>query len=96
MRTEVVIDNQLSRHFTVVDVFCRDHVGLLHTIAEAIHSAGFSIAVSKVGTEGARATDVFYVHAAGEKVQDPARLLRLREGVEEAIAKLFADYDERS
>ncbi|MBW2465013.1 MAG: hypothetical protein JRH11_25415, partial [Deltaproteobacteria bacterium] len=51
---------------------------------------------SKVGTEGARATDVFYVHAAGEKVQDSARLLRLREGVEEAIAKLIADYDERS
>ena len=96
VRSEVVIDNQLSRHFTVVDVFCRDHVGLLHTIAEAIHSAGFSIAVSKVGTEGARATDVFYVHADGEKVHDAARLVRLRVGVEEAITKLIVDYDERS
>jgi [protein-PII] uridylyltransferase len=75
VRTEVVVDNGASKHFTVVDVFTRDRVGLLHDIARVLHEEGVSIALSRIGTEGDRAADVFYVRdRSGSKIEDPARL----------------------
>jgi [protein-PII] uridylyltransferase len=80
VHTRVVIDNSVSPLYTVVDVYARDHVGLLYAIAHVIHLEGLSIALSKVNTEGLKAADVFYVeHEGGGKV-DPERceLLRLK------------------
>ncbi len=88
--TEVVVDNAISPRFTVVDVFTRDRIGLLHEIAHTLHEAGLSIALSKIGTEGARATDVFYVQEAGKKISEPARLESLRQLVEDAIEAFHA------
>ena len=74
--TDVRIDNEASRMFTVVDVLTRDRPGVLHTIARTLHEEGLSIALSKISTEGERVTDVFYVRDAqsGEKVRDEQRL----------------------
>ena len=73
--TEVIVDNAVSRKFTVVDVFTRDRVGLLHVIAKTLHDEGLSIALSKISTEGEKAADVFYVQdASGGKLRDPKRL----------------------
>ncbi len=75
VRTEVKVDNNASRRFTVVDVFTRDRPALLHHIAKALHDQGLTIAISKVNTEGERAADVFYVlDSSGEKITDRARL----------------------
>jgi [protein-PII] uridylyltransferase len=92
--TEVVVDNASSPRFTVVDVFSRDRIGLLHEIAKTLHEAGLSIALSKIGTEGARATDVFYVQEAGEKIREPQRMKELRRLVEEAIEAFHARFEE--
>ena len=59
--TEVVVDNAVSSRFTVIDVFTRDRLGLLHFVSKTLRENGLSIALSKISTEGARATDVFYV-----------------------------------
>ncbi len=61
VRTKIVIDNHVSPRFTVVDVYARDHVGLLHTIAQTLRQEGLTIALAKVNTEGLKAADVFYV-----------------------------------
>lgn len=72
VRTEILIDNDVSPRFTVIDVFTRDRFGLLHAIARALHEAGLSIALSKVSTEGERVADVFYVSdAVGAKIEVP-------------------------
>lgn len=77
--TKITLDNAASSKFTVVDVFTRDRLGLLHVIARVLHEQGLSIALSKIGTEGIRATDVFYVQdARGEKLGDKERLAALR------------------
>ncbi len=65
VRTKVVIDNQVSSRFSVVDVYAKDHVGLLHTIAETLRQEGLTIALAKVNTEGLKAADVFYVERDG-------------------------------
>jgi [protein-PII] uridylyltransferase len=87
--TDIRIDNTTSRAFTIVDIFTRDRVGLLHAIARTLHDEGLVIGLSKVNTEGLRVADVFYVTGAGgEKLIDPARIARLDAGLREAIAGL--------
>ncbi|HJK96621.1 MAG TPA: [protein-PII] uridylyltransferase [Polyangiaceae bacterium LLY-WYZ-14_1] len=92
--TEVRVDNAASSRFTVVDVFSRDRLGLLHVVARTIHGEGLSIALSRVNTEGHRAADVFYVtEPGGGKVADPSRLSRLSVVLREAILGFHAFAD---
>jgi [protein-PII] uridylyltransferase len=61
VKTDVVIDNDASGKFTIVEVFGRDRPGLLHAIATVLFHRGLTIALAKINTEGRRAADVFYV-----------------------------------
>jgi [protein-PII] uridylyltransferase len=77
VQTEVLFDNRASPRHTVVEVYSKDRLGLLYTLAEAFHELGLSIALSKINTEGARVADVFYVRepdgskvAAGSRQQE--------------------------
>ncbi len=85
--TRVRFDLSAARDATVLDVFTRDRIGLLHDLAAAIHDAGASIVLARVATEGNKATDGFYLQDAnGRKIADPAALERLRTAVEQALA----------
>lgn len=85
--TEVFIDNDVSSRYTVVDVFTRDRVGLLHVIANTLREQGLSISLSKVNTEGDRVADVFYVQAeGGRKLLDAGAVKALREALERRIS----------
>lgn len=89
VRTEILVDNEVSPRFTVIDVFTLDRVGLLHAIARALHEAGLSIALSKVSTEGERVADVFYVSGAnGGKILEPAAVDAIRASLVRAIETL--------
>ncbi|MEO0324049.1 MAG: ACT domain-containing protein, partial [Myxococcota bacterium] len=89
--TQVVVDNAASPRFTVVDVFTRDGVGVLHHIASALHQAGVRIALSKVNTEGERVADVFYVtDERGEKLARPRREA-LREELTTRVTRMQAE-----
>jgi len=91
IKTEVVVDNEASKTYTVVDVYTRDRPELLYTIAHTLHSHGLSIALAKVNTEGRRAADVFYVQSAsGGKLQS-SQLASLSQALRETITKLSVD-----
>ncbi len=81
LATKVVIDNDSARTHSVVDVFCADRVGLLHTLSRTFFDLGLSVDLARVTTEGHRAADAFYVRTAeGERLEgETAR------GVVEAI-----------
>ncbi len=85
VKTRVNIDNDVSPRYTVVDVYARDHVGLLHTIADVFYREGLSIALSKVNTEGLKAADVFYVETSEGHKLDPERCEALRQTLHDAI-----------
>jgi [protein-PII] uridylyltransferase len=90
--TEVIVDNAVSSRFTVVDVFTRDRIGLLHFVARKLHELGLSIALSKINTEGTRAADVFYVEdVGGGRVTDPERLSSLPRTVRDAVVAFHAE-----
>ncbi|RMG20333.1 MAG: [protein-PII] uridylyltransferase [Deltaproteobacteria bacterium] len=86
VRAEVRFDDAASPRATVVDVFARDRLGLLHAITRAITQAGLQVEVALVATEGHRATDAFYVTTkTGEKLQDPGARAALRAAILEAV-----------
>jgi [protein-PII] uridylyltransferase len=85
VRTKVVVDNAASPVYTVVDVYARDHLGLLYAIANVLYQEGLSIALSKVNTEGLKAADVFYVELSGGGKLSPEGCEVLRQKLVDAI-----------
>ncbi|MDP9034160.1 MAG: [protein-PII] uridylyltransferase [Myxococcota bacterium] len=84
--TEILVDDRASPGHTVVEVFAKDRPGLLHTVARALHELGLSIALSKIGTEGARVADVFYVtELDGTKVPVGSRHRQIHDALVHAI-----------
>ena len=89
--THISVDNNASLRYTVVDVFTRDRIGLLHEIARTMHQLDLTIALAKVNTEGQSVADVFYVSDAdGKKVHDDERLKRLQRVLYDRILALHA------
>ena len=89
--TQISVDNNASLHYTVVDVFTRDRVGLLHEIARTLHQLDLSIALSKVNTEGQSVADVFYVSDEhGNKIHDYDLLKRVQRVLYERVLALHA------
>lgn len=77
--TRVVIDNDSSEHFTVIDVFADDRRGLLYTIASTLRELGLSVSLAKISTHIDQVLDVFYVtDREGHKLQDGERLQRIQ------------------
>lgn len=92
IRTEIHVDNDASRQYTVVDIYTRDRPQLLHAIARALHQAGLSIALAKVNTEGHRVADVFYVQTpSGQKLSGRGELAALSNRLRETIGALDAN-----
>jgi [protein-PII] uridylyltransferase len=78
--TELKLDNDVSRDFTVVEIVTEDRPGVLYAIARTLFTEGLDIHRSKIASEANRAIDVFYVRdkATKEKITDPDRGGRLR------------------
>lgn len=69
--TEVKIDNDSSREYTVVEVYAQDLPGQLYHITQALADFGISIHKAFIATEVERLIDAFYVQdSRGEKIVD--------------------------
>lgn len=90
--TRVRFDLPAARDSTVVDVFTRDRVGLLHDIAEALHGEGASIVLARIATDGNRASDAFYLQdAERQKITDPAKLEAIKTVIVQALEGVESD-----
>lgn len=75
----VDVHNDASAEATVVDVFARDRLGVLHDIASALTRLGLDIHVAIVSTKVDQVADSFYVRTVGGgKLTDPSKLEALR------------------
>jgi [protein-PII] uridylyltransferase len=76
---------------TIVEVFTRDRVGVLHAITQTLTDLGLDIALSKVSTEGEKVADVFYVtrrtgpDGAPAKVRDAAEVAAIAAALRAAL-----------
>lgn len=85
--TKIVVSPDASKHETVIDVFCQDHLGALYTISRALADQGLTISLAKISTQGDRVADGFYVSdaATSRKIDDEKRLARVVDALRSAI-----------
>ena len=82
----VLIDNNSSDNFTIIEVFAHDRLGLLFTITRTLFELELSVTVAKIGTYLDQVVDVFYVtDGRGKKVTDEARLSQITGRLLEAV-----------
>jgi [protein-PII] uridylyltransferase len=70
----VIIDNESSNLFTVIEVNGLDRVGILYDLTEALYHLNLNIGSAHIATYGERVIDVFYVtDLTGAKIVSAAR-----------------------
>jgi [protein-PII] uridylyltransferase len=88
----VIIDNQSSNRFTVIEINGLDRIGLLYKLTEALFHLSLNIASAHITTFGEKAIDVFYVtDLTGDKILNPARHAQ----IERELMKVLAPMPER-
>ena len=90
----VLIDNNASDTFTVIEVNGRDRPGFLHVVTRALTRCSLQIASAHITTYGERAVDVFYVKDMfGLKVVNADKLKQVAGEVEKSIRDFDARFE---
>ncbi len=58
---KIVIDNESSDFFSIIEVFAEDNPGLLYSVTSTLADLGINIYKAKIATSADQAVDVFYV-----------------------------------
>jgi len=83
----VVVANDASDFYTVIEVHALDRLGVLYAITRVLAEAGLDIHLAKVATYGEEVVDSFYVRqAAGEKLEAPDLIAALERSILGAVA----------
>jgi [protein-PII] uridylyltransferase len=76
---EVVIDNESSDFFTLIEIFAYNRLGLLFHITRTLFDLRLDIRIAKIATKGDQVADVFYVRdLEGQKAEDEEQVLEIR------------------
>ncbi|WP_426437993.1 [protein-PII] uridylyltransferase [Bradyrhizobium genosp. P] len=87
---EVIVNNQWSDRYTVIEVSGLDRPGLLYQLTTAISKLNLNIASAHVATFGERARDVFYVtDLLGAQINAPTR----QAAIKSALLHLLSSED---
>jgi [protein-PII] uridylyltransferase len=62
---KVMVDNDASDFFTIIEVSAGDRIGLLYELAKGVFSLGLDIRFARVNSDKERMTGVFYVRDSG-------------------------------
>jgi [protein-PII] uridylyltransferase len=88
-KARVVIDNQSSSFYTIVEVFSYDFPGLLYRITDTIFKANLNIWVAKIATHVDQVVDVFYVRDDEErKIEEPSQIAELKNAIEAVLPSM--------
>ncbi len=78
----VVVDNQTSSFFTIIEVFTYDDKGVLHRITDALFRNGLDIWSAQIATKVEQVVDVFYVRDFdGQKIDAEDQVSRIKRAV---------------
>ncbi len=83
----VTFDNDTSGYATVVEVSCRDTIGVLYRISRALSEMGIEISTARIQTIGDSVIDAFYVTNNDEKITDANHLGEIERAILHAIPK---------
>ncbi|MDY6880330.1 MAG: [protein-PII] uridylyltransferase [Thermodesulfobacteriota bacterium] len=83
----VKIDNEISKFFTVVEVFSYDFPGLLFSITDVLYKNSLDVWIAKISTKVDQVVDVFYVRdIEGQKIDSQEQISKLKSEIEEVVA----------
>jgi [protein-PII] uridylyltransferase len=84
---KVIIDQEASDFYTLIEVYTWDRPGVLHSITNALFELDISIQLAKISTPGAQVVDIFYVtDLSGEKLKNFDKHEQIREKLLETLA----------
>ncbi|MFH1672254.1 MAG: [protein-PII] uridylyltransferase [Pseudomonadota bacterium] len=79
---KIVVDNQSSDFFTVIEVHTHDIPGLLYKVTDVLLRCKLDIWVAKIATKVDQVVDVFYVRDFdGQKVDEPEQIGAIKEAI---------------
>ncbi|WP_084457150.1 [protein-PII] uridylyltransferase [Desulfogranum mediterraneum] len=90
LERKIVIDNQISRQHTVIEVYGGDRYGTLYQLTQALADFKLDIHSARVATEVEQLIIVFYLTIAGAKLSDPA----LQARVEQTLLDIIGSKEE--
>ena len=83
---KIVLDNNSSSFFTIVEVFAYDFPGLLYSITDALFRCKLDVWVAKISTKVDQVVDVFYVRDFdGQKVDSPDQVAAVKAAIEDVL-----------
>ena len=82
----VLIDNNVSAKYTVIEINGRDRLGFLYDATKALTDIGLQIASAHISTYGERVVDVFYVKDVfGLRVEHKGKITQIKRVLMDAI-----------
>ncbi|MBW2167130.1 MAG: [protein-PII] uridylyltransferase [Deltaproteobacteria bacterium] len=82
----IVVDNESSVFFTIIEVFTYDFPGLLFSITDALFRCGLDVWISKISTKVDQVVDIFYVRDFdGQKVDSPDQVAAIKDAIAEVL-----------
>ena len=85
---KVVIDNDSSDTYSVIEVYAPDQPGQLYYIAQALADFGLNIHKAYIATESAQLIDVFYVlDAQGQRLLDDDFRKEVTQGILHSLSR---------
>jgi len=83
---KIVLDNDSSSFFTIVEVFTNDFPGLLYSVTDALFRCRLDVWVAKISTKVDQVVDVFYVRDFdGQKVDSPDQVAAVKAAIEDVL-----------
>lgn len=80
--SKILIDNDSSDFYTIIEIYTSDRPGLLFTLSKALFDAGLDIKSAKISTKVDQIVDVFYVtDMYGQKVDHPEQFEELKKAL---------------
>ncbi|MCK4487337.1 MAG: [protein-PII] uridylyltransferase, partial [Desulfobacterales bacterium] len=83
---KIIIDNESSNFFMIIEIYTHDFPGLLYKITDTLFRCKLDIRVAKIGTKADQVVDVFYVRDLdGQKVDSPEQVAAIKEAIKETL-----------
>ena len=87
--TRVIVDNETSDAYTILDIKCKNAPGVLYKITKVITSLGLQINTANVSTYGDRVVDIFYLkNAFGSKLDDDITIEKVKSSILEELKEI--------
>ncbi len=94
LERKVIIDNQTSQHYTLVEVYGGDSRDTLYQLTQTLADFGLTIHRARIATEVEQLIDIFYVRTqAGDKLTEPDALEKVHMTLMRIISAEEAEFE---